>query len=106
MAEVLLRRPLFDAKNEADALDKIFKLCGTGDKDREKIRTRFCCRSGTPCEKSWPGIQNLPAVAQHRIEFPRHLPTWRKVFPVFRTHITVRGTRVIAMGHAGSCRVE
>lgn len=28
MAELLLRRPLFNGKSEMDALDKIFKFCG------------------------------------------------------------------------------
>lgn len=61
MAELLAKEPLFKGKTEVEQLDKIFKTLGT------------------PNEKIWPGIANLPGSSAKFVKQPYNL--LRKKFP-------------------------
>ncbi|EPS71331.1 hypothetical protein M569_03427 [Genlisea aurea] len=61
MAELLSKEPLFNGKTEVDQLDKIFKILGT------------------PTEKIWPGLSELPGA---KVNFVKHKYNMlRKKFP-------------------------
>ncbi|KAM3171902.1 hypothetical protein ACTXT7_015638 [Hymenolepis weldensis] len=51
-ALLLLKKPLFDGKNDEDQIEKIFQIIGT------------------PTEMSWPGVTNLPGMQRYLLTSP------------------------------------
>eukprot|EP01090_Pellita_catalonica_P019383 TRINITY_DN6577_c0_g1_i2.p1 TRINITY_DN6577_c0_g1~~TRINITY_DN6577_c0_g1_i2.p1 ORF type:complete len:541 (-),score=52.84 TRINITY_DN6577_c0_g1_i2:212-1834(-) len=65
LGELLLKKPMFQGKQELEQLDLIFKMCGT------------------PNERTWPGFCNLPLykVAKPKRVYPSRLRDSFKSFP-------------------------
>ncbi|UKJ89778.2 serine/threonine protein kinase [Theileria orientalis] len=63
-AEIILSRPLFMGVNDADTIDKIFRLCGS------------------PNEDNWPGFTKLPAIKNNKFALHKYKPSFESVFKV------------------------
>ncbi|XP_953202.1 serine/threonine protein kinase, putative [Theileria annulata] len=63
-AELILSRPLFMGTNDADTLDKIFRLCGS------------------PNEENWPGFSKLPGIVSNKFQIHKYNPSFENVFKV------------------------